>query len=271
MPRRKFGNIPDGGGDTWARNKAGSTPSAPPGPRTGYTAKRHANIGTAHVHTVIDDHSRLAYVEICADETGGTAIGVLRRVVAWYADHGITVERVLSDNGPAYKPHAWRNTAQNSASPRNEAGPKPTAKSRDFTAPRPTAARRPLSPLRNPTPNGPPRAASTCTITTDPTAPSEANHPSPDSPTSLDSTASPFHWPLDCPASTTHVKSASRPYGIEQARHLACAARPGFAALRRRRRWRRVNLRAETASLSPWLDFGVCGRSGPSDPPYRTS
>jgi transposase InsO family protein len=60
------------------------------------------------VHTVIDDHSRMAYAEICSDEKAVTAIGVLRRAVAWFAEHGVTVERVLSDNGSACKSHAWR-------------------------------------------------------------------------------------------------------------------------------------------------------------------
>jgi len=59
------------------------------------------------VHTVIDDHSRVAYAEICANETADTAIGVLRRAVAWFAERGVTVERVLSDNGSAYKSHDW--------------------------------------------------------------------------------------------------------------------------------------------------------------------
>ena len=60
------------------------------------------------MHTVIDDHSRVAYAEICADEKAATAIGVLHRAVAWFADRGVTVERVLSDNGICYRSHAWR-------------------------------------------------------------------------------------------------------------------------------------------------------------------
>ena len=40
-------------------------------------------IGTAYLHTVIDDHSRVAYVEICSDEKAATAIGVLQGAVAW--------------------------------------------------------------------------------------------------------------------------------------------------------------------------------------------
>lgn len=57
---------------------------------------------------VIDDHSRIAYAEIWTDEKAATAVGVLQRATAWFAGHGVTVERVLSDNGPAYGLHAWR-------------------------------------------------------------------------------------------------------------------------------------------------------------------
>lgn len=56
---------------------------------------------------MIDDHSRVAYAEICSDEKAATAIGVLRRAVAWFAERGVTVERVLSDNGSAYRSHVW--------------------------------------------------------------------------------------------------------------------------------------------------------------------
>jgi transposase InsO family protein len=103
----KFGNIPDGGGWRYVgrqqgyRNQA-ATPGLPRGrdhkPRT----------GTGFAHTVIDDHSRVAYVEICADEKAATAIGVLQRAVAWFAERGVTVERVLSDNGSCYRSFAWR-------------------------------------------------------------------------------------------------------------------------------------------------------------------
>ena len=60
------------------------------------------------MHTVIDDHSRVAYAEIHDDETAVTAIAVLRRAVGWFGARGVTVERVLSDNGACYKSYAWR-------------------------------------------------------------------------------------------------------------------------------------------------------------------
>jgi transposase InsO family protein len=104
----KFGNIPDGGGHRFTGRQQGdlnkrATPGLPRGkkdckPRT----------GTAFLHTVIDDHSRVAYAGICAGEKSGTAIAVLRRAAAWFAGRGVTVERVLSDNGACYRSHAWR-------------------------------------------------------------------------------------------------------------------------------------------------------------------
>lgn len=104
---KKLGNIPDGGG--WrvvGRQQGGRNRAATPGKnRNRY---RGVLMRHAYVHTVIDDHSRVAYAEIHDDEKAETAIGVLRRAVSWFADHGVTVERVLSDNGSAYKSHAWR-------------------------------------------------------------------------------------------------------------------------------------------------------------------
>ncbi|SJN37625.1 Mobile element protein [Micrococcus lylae] len=58
------------------------------------------------LHTVIDDHSRFAYVEMHSDERSQTAIAVLRRAGACFARLGVQVERVLSDNGSAYRWHA---------------------------------------------------------------------------------------------------------------------------------------------------------------------
>jgi transposase InsO family protein len=62
------------------------------------------------VHTVIDDHSRVAYAECHDDETAATAVAVPHRAVAWFAARGVVVERVLSDNCSAYKSFLWRDT-----------------------------------------------------------------------------------------------------------------------------------------------------------------
>jgi transposase InsO family protein len=54
------------------------------------------------VHVAVDDATRLAYAEVLSDETADTAIGFLERAIEFYARHGITVERVLTDNGAPY-------------------------------------------------------------------------------------------------------------------------------------------------------------------------
>jgi transposase InsO family protein len=65
--------------------------------------RRTGVAGWEFVHVAIDDATRLAYVEVLDDEQGLTAAGFLRRAVAYYAAHGITVERVMSDNGACYR------------------------------------------------------------------------------------------------------------------------------------------------------------------------
>ena len=59
--------------------------------------------GWEFVHVCVDDATRLAYVEVLPDERGATAAGFLRRAVAWLSSMGVTVERVLSDNGSCYR------------------------------------------------------------------------------------------------------------------------------------------------------------------------
>ena len=59
--------------------------------------------GWEFVHVCVDDATRLAYVEVLDDEKAVTAIAFLRRAVAFYAAHGVTVERLLTDNGSAYR------------------------------------------------------------------------------------------------------------------------------------------------------------------------
>jgi transposase InsO family protein len=60
-------------------------------------------VGWEYVHVAVDDYSRLAYAEVLDDEKASTAIGFLRRALAFYARHGIRVKRILTDNGPAYR------------------------------------------------------------------------------------------------------------------------------------------------------------------------
>jgi transposase InsO family protein len=64
--------------------------------------RRRLTVGWEFVHIAIDDHSRLAYAEVLPDEKATTAIAFLHRARAFYARYGITVERLLTDNGAAY-------------------------------------------------------------------------------------------------------------------------------------------------------------------------
>jgi transposase InsO family protein len=60
-------------------------------------------VGWEYVHIAIDDCTRLAYAEVLPDEKASTAIGFLKRALAFYQRYGITAERVLTDNGSAYR------------------------------------------------------------------------------------------------------------------------------------------------------------------------
>jgi transposase len=70
--------------------------------QAGYHANK-GNLGWEFVHVAVDDATRLAYVELLEDEKAITAIGFLRRAVAFFESHGMTIERVMTDNGSAYR------------------------------------------------------------------------------------------------------------------------------------------------------------------------
>ncbi len=97
---KKLGRIgPHGAGHralgrTWARR--GPTRTDPAG-------VRRKQAGRECVHVCVDDATRLAYVEVLPDEKTTTVIGFLRRAVAFYRSHGVSVERLMTDNGPAYR------------------------------------------------------------------------------------------------------------------------------------------------------------------------
>jgi transposase InsO family protein len=84
---KKLGRIPPGGG--WRIH--------------GRLGPHHPSVGYDYIHSAIDDHSRLAYSEICADERGATAAAFWTRAVAFFAAHGVAVQRVLTDNAFAYR------------------------------------------------------------------------------------------------------------------------------------------------------------------------
>jgi transposase InsO family protein len=86
---KKLGRIPDGGG--WRIH--------------GQDTKLHrtSRQGWDYVHVAVDDHSRVAYIEILPDETGDTCAGFLHRAVGWFRNRGVIIRRVLTDNAMAYR------------------------------------------------------------------------------------------------------------------------------------------------------------------------
>jgi transposase InsO family protein len=66
---------------------------------------RRRTVGWEYVHIAVDDFSRLAYAEVLPDEKATSAIAFLRRARAFFARYGVPVERVLTDNGSAYRSH----------------------------------------------------------------------------------------------------------------------------------------------------------------------
>lgn len=92
----KLGRIPDGGGWRTLGRAAGG--------------KHRSSMGYSYLHSAIDDHSRLVYSEILSDERKHTAAGFWHRAQAFYASLGITVQRVMTDNGSCYRSKTF-NTA----------------------------------------------------------------------------------------------------------------------------------------------------------------
>jgi transposase InsO family protein len=92
---KKLHEVPPGGG--WRGHGRGVVPQLDrPTPQIDY------------LHTVIDAYSRVAYVEVWPDETATTCAAVFERAVAWFADHRVTIDAVLTDNGPGYRSNRWR-------------------------------------------------------------------------------------------------------------------------------------------------------------------
>jgi transposase InsO family protein len=71
--------------------------------RTDKEGRQRNTVGWDYVHIAIDDCTRLAYAEVLGDEKAVTAIAFLKRARAFFASYGITVERLLTDNGSAYR------------------------------------------------------------------------------------------------------------------------------------------------------------------------
>ena len=94
---KKLARVPPGGG----HKKLGvSTESR-------RTQKRNRG-GYTHIHTAIDAHSRLAYSEFAGAENTTNCVAFLKRAVAWFGEQGITIERIMTDNGNGYRSIPWR-------------------------------------------------------------------------------------------------------------------------------------------------------------------
>jgi transposase InsO family protein len=174
---RKLRNIPDGDG-----HKA---PGRPAGRK---------NVGYSHLHTAVDDHSRLAYSEILTNEKKETATAFLTRAQAFFTSCGITVERILTDDGSRYRSRDWRDLLAAAGITHKRTRPyrpqtngtverlnRTLLDERAYARPHRSEAER-----REAFPSG-------CipTITTADTPRSQANHPPATSPTSQSNTARP--------------------------------------------------------------------------------
>jgi transposase InsO family protein len=95
---KKLGRIQDGAGHRITGKRGRYT-----GSRTDAEGVRRQLVGWEYVHIAIDDATRLVYVEVLPDEKAVTAVGFLRRAVAHLRGYGITVERLITDNGSAYR------------------------------------------------------------------------------------------------------------------------------------------------------------------------
>ena len=89
---KKLARVPDGGG----HKKLGRA-----------ATKNRPGLGYTHIHTAIDAYSRLAYSEFAGVEDSVNCVAFLNRAVAWFAEQGITIERILTDNGVGYRSKIW--------------------------------------------------------------------------------------------------------------------------------------------------------------------
>ena len=96
---KKLGRIKGGAGKRWREHPKQHYNAT----HTDAAGHRRKSVGWEYVHVAVDDHSRLAYAEVLLDEKASTAAGFLQRASAYYRRHGITVERVLTDNGSCYR------------------------------------------------------------------------------------------------------------------------------------------------------------------------
>lgn len=88
---KKLAGIPEGGG--WRLH--------------GRHTSRKSGVGYRYLHSAVDDRTRIAYTEMLPDEQSTTAVGFLKRSLTFFAEQGISVQRVITDNGPCYRSGLW--------------------------------------------------------------------------------------------------------------------------------------------------------------------
>ena len=106
---KKLGRIPDGGGWRMLGAEQGRANSSRTRRYDG-SGGRKRQVGYSYIHAAVDDHTRLAYVEVLDDEKATTATGFTQRAVAWFTDHGIAIQGIMTDNGACYRSHLYGDT-----------------------------------------------------------------------------------------------------------------------------------------------------------------
>ena len=104
---KKQGRIPDGGGWRVVGRQLGTVRRGPYRHRIGGGRRIHT-LGYDFLHIAVDDRSRIAYAEALADERRETAAAFMSRALRWFSDLGITIERVMTDNGSCYRSRDFR-------------------------------------------------------------------------------------------------------------------------------------------------------------------
>lgn len=107
---KKLGRIPDGGGKRMLGRIEGQRNSRRHTAANGGSLTGSRKVGYGYVHAAVDDHTRLAYVEVLDDETSVTATRFTMRAIDWFEEHGITVQAVMTDNGSCYRSHLFIDT-----------------------------------------------------------------------------------------------------------------------------------------------------------------
>ena len=123
---KKLARIPDGGGHRVHG-------------RAHVSRDKRRGVGYTHIHSAIDAYSRLAYSELAAPESALSCTGFLERAIEFFADHGIGIERLLTDNGVGYRSTLWAAACADRGITHTRNSPLPTGNQRQDRALQPHA------------------------------------------------------------------------------------------------------------------------------------